>query len=253
MAVHCCAPLPSGRAALSDRGIDGRVLHAVPAISRRRHNVAMLLATAAMVSVGSGLAMGEPVKSPAPPAPAVQLSNEELFRRMQCMEQRIRVLEGQLKSQAAAPNAGTDVPADNTQPEAAGPPKPFPMRTVRVRGGDAKAKTPSKQEGAETAPSATPPAVPPSKPAAVASAATDPCAPQPNAPSPSTRVAKSAPPTPAATAPAPQPPTPAATAPSPQPPLLPPLPGEPAESTPGPTARPGVIPPAPGTKPILGR
>src|SRR5262245_34534361 len=239
MAVHCCAPLPSGRAALSDRGIDGRVLHAVPAISRRRHNVAMLLATAAMVSVGSGLAMGQPVKPSAPPAPAAQLSNEELFRRMQCMEQRIRVLEGQLKSQAAAPNAGTDVPADNTQPEAAGPPKPFPMRTVRVRGDDAKAKTPSKQEGGETAPSATPPAVPPSKPAGVASAATDPCAPQP-APSPPTRIAKSAPPAPATAAPAPQP-------------LLPPLPGEPAESTPVPTARPGVISPAPGSKPILGR
>src|SRR5262249_29645318 len=152
--------------------------------------------------VGSGLAMGQPVKPSAPPAPAAQLSNEELFRRMQCMEQRIRVLEGQLKSQGAAPNAGTDVPADNTQREAAGPPKPFPMRTVRVRGDDAKVKPPSKKEGAETAPSATPPAVPPSKPAAVASATTDPCAPEP-APSPSTRVAKSAPPAPATAAPTP--------------------------------------------------
>src|SRR5262249_25255584 len=253
MAVHRRALLPSGRAALADRVIDERLVRAVPAISRPRHSLATLLTPAAMVSLGGGLGRGERVKPSAPSASAVQLSNEELFRRMQCMEQRIRVLEGQLKSQAAAPNAGTDVPADNTQPEAAGPPKPFPMRTVRVRGGDAKAKTPSKQEGAETAPSATPPAVPPSKPAAVASAATDPCAPQPNAPSPSTRVAKSAPPTPARTPPPLRPPTPAATAPSPQPPLLPPLPGEPAESTPGPTARPGVIPPAPGTKPILGR
>ena len=246
MAVHRRALLPSGRAALADRVIDERLVRAVPAISRPRHSLATLLTTAAMVSVGSGLAMGAPVKSSAAPASAVQLSNEELFRRMQCMEQRIRVLEGQLKSQAAAPNAGTDVPADNTQPEAAGPPKPFPMRTVRVRGDDAKVKTPSKKEGAETAPSATPPAVPPSKPAAVASATTDPCAPEP-APSPSTRVAKSAPPTPATAAP-----TPATAAPAPQP-LLPPLPGEPVESTPVPTARPGVIPPAPGSKPILGR
>jgi hypothetical protein len=115
----------------------------------------------------------------------MQLSNDELLSRMQCMEQRIRVLEGQLNSQAAAPKAGTDAGAENPWSKTTEQPRPFPMRIVRVPGNDAKAKTPANKEEAETAPRATPPAV-----ASEGLAAADPCAPQPNAPS-STRVARS--------------------------------------------------------------
>src|SRR5262249_5673451 len=62
MAVHRCALLPCERAARADGIIDERLVRVVPAILRPRHSLATLLTTAAMVSVGSGLAMGQPVK-----------------------------------------------------------------------------------------------------------------------------------------------------------------------------------------------
>ncbi len=193
-----------------------------------------LLATASVLSFGGGLARGAPVKPSSQPAAPMQLSNDELLSRMQCMEQRIRVLEGQLNSQAAAPKAGTDAGAENPWSKTTEQPRPFPMRIVRVPGNDAKAKTPANKEEAETAPRATPPAV-----ASEGLAAADPCAPQPNAPS-STRVARSPSPS-------------AAPAPAPQQQLLPPLPGEPTESTPAPAGKAGATSAASSNKPILGR
>ncbi len=185
--------------------------------SRPRHTFTTLLATASMLGLSAGLAAGDPTKPSAPTAPAAQVSNEQLLRNYQCMEQRLRALEGRLKSQAAAPTGSAEVPPEDPQSTAAEPPKPLAAHVVQVPEKDPKAKKPSKQDATKPAASAAEPApdsatVPKGKPAAAAKAAADPCAPQPNA----------------------RPSTPVATADAP---LLPPLPGEPA---------------TPGNKPILG-
>jgi len=217
----------------------------------------VLLTTTAMLSMGGSFALGEQGKpsAPAPPTASAVFampSNEELLRNMQCMEQRIRALEGQLKSQApaAAPAAGTEVPAENAQ-RAAELPKAFPMR--RVRGEKAKAPV---DEGAakpangapETSPAESPAAVATQEPArpagkldtlgkptATAKTSADPCAPQPKsvAASPGAKTAPSSsllPPLPGASAPAPA-----------EQQLLPPLPGGPAGSASSATGKKGIF------------
>jgi hypothetical protein len=94
-----------------------------------RRGLRVLLGTVAILGLCGGLAVGEPAKPSAPAALATQLSTEELLRNLQCMEQRIRALEGKLKSQTA--------------PAAAESPQPFPMRTVRVPGSNGKPANPS--------------------------------------------------------------------------------------------------------------
>jgi len=199
--------------AFSERRIGAHRLRAVRPFFGPRRPLTMMLATASIVGLSTGLAAGEPAK---PTAPAAQLSNEQLLRNFQCMEQRLRLLEGQLKAQAAAPTAGTEPPPESTQSTAPESPKPFPMRYVQGHKRDPQANKPSNQEAtkpagsAEAAPDAA--TTPKGKPAPAAKSAADPCAPQPNA----------------------RPSTPVATAAAP---LLPPLPGETA---------------MPGSKPILG-
>jgi hypothetical protein len=217
-------------AALTDGCIKAyhlRDLSSFPALHR---TFTTLLATVAMLVVGGSLAASEPAKPSVPVAPAVQLSNEELLRNILCMEQRIRALEGQVKSQAgaAALTPGTEVPAETAQPVAAEPPKPFPMRTVRVPGTDAKAKKSAVQDGAKPAAAepAAKPAAAPAKSTTAAKTSADPCAPQPKSASP-TQAAKAAPTL--------LPPLPGGSAPAEQQ-LLPPLPGgpaTPANATPG--------------------
>src|SRR5438552_19208785 len=80
----------------------------LPSCSVPHRAVTGLLATVAMLIVGGKLATGEPAKSSAAVAPAAQPSNEELLRNFQCMEQRIRALEAQLKSQTTAPLRETE-------------------------------------------------------------------------------------------------------------------------------------------------
>src|SRR5580704_16496861 len=69
----------------------------------RRHVPAMLLATVATLCAGAGLAAENPSDAP----PTAQPSNEELIRRLQAMEQRIKTLEGQLKQKSAPVMAAT--------------------------------------------------------------------------------------------------------------------------------------------------
>jgi hypothetical protein len=177
------------------------------------------LLTAALLSVGVGHARGEPAKQTvAAAAPVPQLANEELLKNMQCMEQRLKALEAKLKAQSATPG-DTSEGAQGV----AEPPKPFPMRTVRVpENGQQTKTTPSSEpnpkppaEGAQRG-GTTRPATEstPEKPGA--KTAVDPCLPTPTPTSPSpTRPATGAPPL--------LPPLPAATGAGEQP-LLPPLP-----------------------------
>src|SRR5947209_7006805 len=118
---------PQFGGAFSGRRI-GAALRPVRPFFRPRRILTMMLATASIFGLSAGLAAGEPAK---PTAPAAQLSNEQLLRNFQCMEQRLRLLEGQLKAQAAAPTAGTEPPPESTQSTAPESPKPFPMRYVQ--------------------------------------------------------------------------------------------------------------------------
>jgi len=174
--------------------------------------LAVLLTTAAMSGVGGALAFGEPAKPAAPKAPAVPAapSNEELLRKVQCMEQRIRALEGQLKAQTTAPAAAAEAP----QPFNMRFPEPLPTRGSRASNGtlktppakdagqpdppappmsaegDAKPVAPGAnpaEPAAKPAPSTAKPAVAPDK-AAAAPKPDDPCAPLPK-----TQVAKTNP------------------------------------------------------------
>ena len=227
-------------------------------MSKSRQIVAVLLTATAALAAGGGLALGQPAR-PAAPAPA-QLSNEELLRNLQCMEQRLRALEGRLKIQA-----------ESGPPESAEVLQPLPTRIVRVpKRAEAPADTdearspagspagapaePGAKAGAKPAadapgeagksdklpgkPSVIVPGAPaapsePStaKPSAASPNGVDPCAPRP----------KIAPGTPAAT------PSPAATAPPAPQQLLPPLPGGA-----GAAGAAGQPPGKPGSKPILG-
>ncbi len=90
-------------------------------MSRQHHILTLLLMTAAALASGSGTAVGENAKPTAPGAPPAQLSNEELLRNLQCMEQRLRALEGRLKTQGeSGPPASAEVL------------RPLPARVVRI-------------------------------------------------------------------------------------------------------------------------
>jgi hypothetical protein len=198
-------------------------------MSRPLRNFTGLLATTAMWATSAALAAGEPAKPPASAAPTVMPSNEELLRNLQCMEQRIRTLEGQLKASAA----GANVPAEAARPASAEVTERFPAGFVRSE----KTRKPSDTEEAKPPATATGPApkpdvppgkpgVPPGKPAAPTSVGTDPCAPLPKPASP-TEAAKAVPP---AAAPAPT-----------EQPLLPPLPSGPPPSTSSTTGKKGIL------------
>jgi hypothetical protein len=175
----------------------------------------MLLATCSIFGASVELAFAAPAKSKSPP-PAI----DEQARYFQCMEQRLRALEEQLKSRPAAPTpasdatppAATEPGGGTTPPAATEPPKPLPTRVVPVSG-TSDPKPTKKAEPAAAAGAPAPAAGEPGKPAAPSAAAKDPCSPPPS------------------------PPPPPAAATPPEAPLLPPPPGEPA---------------AAGNKPILG-
>jgi hypothetical protein len=184
----------------------------------------VLLTTAAILAAGAGLAVGQPAK-PAPSAPPpAQLSNEELLRNLQCMEQRLRALEGRLKTEA---ESGPPASAEVLQP--------LPTRIVRV---PKRAETPA--DAAEAKPAAGAPAIPTATPgpstgkpsAAAPKAGTDPCAPLPKS-------AQLLPPLPGGSTSAPGA-APAPAAPAEQQ-LLPPLPGGPPPSASSTTGKKGIL------------
>jgi hypothetical protein len=200
----------------------------------------ILLAATTMLSTGARLALGEQGK-PGKPAeaavPAVQSapSIEELIRNLQCMEQRVRALEGQLKAQpaAAAPGTPAEEPAANARPTPELP-APYPMRRVRVPDNADRSKA-FAEGGAESrsngAPEAAAPAAKPESksnpaqtPSVSAKPGADPCAPQPKS-VPGTQAAKPAPP--------PAPPA--------EQQLLPPLPGGPPPSARSTTGKKGIL------------
>ncbi len=147
---------PGTIAALPARGAGGKThqIARYSEFSRASRALSLLLTTAAILNLDCRLAASQPVKPSVPAAPTVQQpSTEELLRNLQCMEQRIRALEGQLKSQTTAP------PAAET-------PQPFPVRIVRVPGSDAKAaNTPGPLNLIPPIKDAAQPAAPPAPPA----------------------------------------------------------------------------------------
>jgi hypothetical protein len=172
----------------------------------------MLLATVSMLGVGVGLAAGEPAGPSVRAAPPAQLSNTEILRYFQCMEDRVRSLEGQLKSQASAPTTVSEVPAESTQPTAAAAAKPQPA-VVLAPDNEAESKKPAKKGGYEVRRLPIAAAKPAPSPPTPTAAAASPCGSPPGAL-----------------------PTPVAAT---IPPLLPPLPGGPA--TPGNKAILGMV------------
>ena len=149
----------------------------------------VLLTATATLAAGAGPAVGQPAKPAVPAPPPAQLSNEELLRNLQCMEQRLRALEGRLKIQA-----------ESGPPESAEVLQPLPTRIVRVPKraeipADADEAKPAAGVPGESAKSDKLPGKPPAgapgipsataepstgKPsAAAATAGTDPCAPSP--------------------------------------------------------------------------
>jgi hypothetical protein len=208
----------------------------------KRRILTILLTATATLAAGAGLAVGQPAKPATPARSPAQPSNEELLRNLQCMEQRLRALEGRLKTQA---ETGPPASAEVLQP--------LPTRIVRVPkraeapadadeakpaagvpGESAKSdKLPGKPSaGASGIPAATPePSTgKPSTPAA--KAGTDPCAPLPKS-------AQLLPPLPGGSTPAPGA-APAPAAPAEQQ-LLPPLPGGPPPSASSTTGKKGVL------------
>jgi hypothetical protein len=210
-----------GRTAACESAKRARGPRCFPLIVQRRSRLTVFSLAAALLSIGAGFARGEPAKQTvATAAPVPQLTNEEMLKNMQCMEHRLKALEAKLKAQSATPGD-----ASEGVQGAAEPPKPFPMRTVRVpeNGQQTKATPSSEPNGKPVAQSAQregPTRLPaestPDKPGAAAKTGVDPCLPTPTPKSPSpTQAAKAAPPL--------LPPVPAATGASEQP-LLPPLP-----------------------------
>ena len=75
------------------------------AAASRRHARAMLLASASLLAVGAAQAGDNAASSPAP----ATVSNEALLKKLDAMERRIKMLEGQLRQKkAAAPAAASD-------------------------------------------------------------------------------------------------------------------------------------------------
>jgi len=149
----------------------------------RRSQLTVLLAVLPMFAamLNAGLAAGAAAKSP---APTTRAAPDEQLRYLQCMEQRLRVLEEKLKSQPAAPATASEAPAESTQAPGGEPAKPFPMRFVPARGA---AKDSSKNAETKPAVGALAPAdnsvtAAPGKPVVPAKGAADPCTPPPNPP-----------------------------------------------------------------------
>jgi hypothetical protein len=196
--------------------------------------LAIVLIAAGVLDMQCRPAAGETAKPSVQAAPSAQLSNEEMLRNLQCMEQRLRALEGQVKSNASGAKAsgakateGQETP-ERVEPSAAEKIEPFPSRFVRGPEAAASSKTVAEKGAAKSAPAATEPAgntarlakrePKQSGPAAVPAAAADPCKPS-TAPASST--ANLLPPLPASARSAPA---------EPQQQLLPPLPGASAPS-----------------------
>jgi len=218
-------------------------------MSSPRRASMVLLTAAAMLSMGERFALGEGGKpsAPIPPAAAPAPSNEELLRNVQCMEQRIRALEAQLKAQKAAPaGAAAETPAGETpQPFNTRFPEPLPTRGARVSDGAPK-PPPAKDAAQPGAEAVTPsPAEPAAKPTEPAAKSSEPVAKPPEqAPKSAVPPAKAAPAANKAADPcAPVPPTQTAKT-SPSSPLLPPLPGGPSPAAP--PAEQQLLPPLPG-------
>src|SRR5580700_8122043 len=129
----------------------------------RAPDLTPLLIAVSVLSLGAGVgqAAAAPAKS-SPPATTPQADEQSQY--FQCMEQRIRVLEEQLKSRSAAPAATTGEPPDVAPSPAATAPK-------SARSEQAVKAAQSKADAA---------IVPPGKPKPAA----DPCSPAPKAPSP---------------------------------------------------------------------
>jgi hypothetical protein len=193
-----------------------------------------LLPTVALLVLTGGVAAGEPVKTSAATSPVAPSPTDEMWKKFQCMEQRIRALEGQLKVQTSAtgqaPNGALQ--ADSGQAAAAEVSNRFPAGFVRVPKSRQDGKTAEnseveKQSSEVAEPVAKPPTAPPQsevqprQPTPAVKTATDPCA-------PSTSVSSS----PAAKPPPPPVAAPAAT----EQQLLPPLPGGSGTSESAPTS-----------------
>jgi hypothetical protein len=179
----------------------------------RRRTFAALLATAALIGAGDTFAQIAARSSP-PPDPAPTAANEDVLKKLELMEQRIRRLEGELKKK------------NDCAPAAAG------------RGTPASSAKPAKPAGTPDWVTATPPAksetAQPEKPAA----AGEPTCPPANA---------------VVAAPAAKPSKPAAGAPdwtvdAPAAPSAPAVPSAPSWNGPGTAQNPGTAP----NKPILG-
>jgi hypothetical protein len=196
----------------------------------------LLLTTAATLAAGAGLAVGQPAKPAAPAPPPAQLSNEELLRNLQCMEQRLRALEGRLKTQAeSGPPASAEVlqplsthivrvPRRAETPTNADEAKPAASALGETAKSD---KLPGKPStGAPRIPAAPPEPSTGKPPTAAAKAGTDPCAPSPKS-------VQLLPPLPGGSAPAPAAPA--------EQQLLPPLPGGPPPSASSTTGKKGIL------------
>src|ERR1700730_10823217 len=126
-----------------------------------------LLPTVALLVLTGGVAAGEPVKTSAATSPVAPSPTDEMWKKFQCMEQRIRALEGQLKVQTSATGQGPNgaLQADSGQPAAAEISNRFPAGFVRVPKSRRDGKTSENSEvekqsseGAE--PGAKPPTAP---------------------------------------------------------------------------------------------
>jgi hypothetical protein len=154
-------PWPSARAALTDERSKALHLRFLPSFRGPRRTFTTLLATVAMVGLGGRLAAGEPAKPPASLTPAAQPSNEELLRNLQCMEQRIRALEG--RTGAAGPTAGAPEPAAKS---ATPPGKPTAAPKTGADPCAPQPKGPSSTQAAKASPPLLPPPPNGSQPAA---------------------------------------------------------------------------------------
>ena len=90
----------------------------------RRRMFAVLLATAAVI--GTGGALAQPAAKSAPPSdPAAAPANDDMAKKLELMEQRIRALEGELKKRSdcvpAAPGRGTPAPSAKPAKQAGTP------------------------------------------------------------------------------------------------------------------------------------
>src|SRR5262245_7020439 len=94
-----------------------------PARPSTRWLLTVLLATTTMFGT-SEFAIAASAKSSRGAAAAAPSASDEQLRYFQCMDQRLRVLEEQLKARSAAPPAGGEA----APPAGAEPPKPFPTR-----------------------------------------------------------------------------------------------------------------------------